>query len=530
LKKITCLAIIPLFLLLSIFPAVAYVNNIDTNFSNSTKVCSHSNWIEIQKLIAPYGTTGSGFGYSVSLSGDTALIGMSRSAYVFTYNGTKWVLQAKLTASDEALGDDFGYSVSLSCDTALIGAQGDDDKGKESGSAYVFTRSDNIWLEQTKLTASDGASGDLFGYSVFISGDTILIGAIGYNDGRGSVYVFTYNGTKWMQQAKLTASDGEAEDFFGKSVSLSGDTALIGAPWDDDKGKESGSAYVFTRSGNTWTQQAKLTASDGVSKDSFGFSVSLSNDSALIGMSESAYVYTRSDNIWLEQTKLTASSDGVSGDLFGYSVSIADDSALIGAPLDDDRGRDSGSAYVFTHSDTTWIQQAKLTASDGSIEDYFGQSVSLSGGVIALIGAPNHYNNEQYFGAAYVFAKNEHSPDKPTITGQVNGKPNIEYEYKFVSTDPDDDAIEYCIDWGDNSSEVSIGPYPSGAEASAKHAWSEKGTYIIKAKARDVCGAESDWAILEVSMPKNKAMNINVFLQRFFYRFPFMVKILKQSL
>jgi hypothetical protein len=280
---------------------------------------------------------------------------------------------------------------------------------------------------------------------------------------------------------------------------------------DDDNGEDSGSAYVFTRSDTIWIQQAKLTASDGAKSDYFSRSISLISDTALIGArgndeKGSAYVFVRSGNTWLEQAKLTA-SDGASGDGFGYSVSLSDDTALIGAHGDDDNGYASGSAYVFTRSDNIWLEQAKLTASDGKSGDVFGSSVSIDDGDTAIIGALYQSDAEPYFGAAYVFAKNKHSPDKPTITGQVNGKPNIEHEYKFVSTDPDDDAIEYCIDWGDNSSEVSIGPYPSGAEASAKHAWSEEGTYIIKAKARDVYGDESDWATLTVSMSKSKVNN-----------------------
>ncbi|PNX48549.1 MAG: hypothetical protein BV457_03480 [Thermoplasmata archaeon M9B1D] len=496
-RKITCLIIISFFLFSSIFPAVAYVNN-DTKFYDSAKVCSLSNWIEIQKLGVP---CASGFGYSVSLNGDTALIGMAGSAFVFIYNGTEWVQQAKLTASDgDASFIRFGEFVSLSGDTALIGAPMYDD-GR--GSAYVFTRSGNTWLEQAKLTASDGEESDYFGHSVSLSGDTALIGTYD-DDGRGSAYVFIYTGTEWIQQAKLTVLDETSGNVYGVCVSLSGDTALIGTSWDDDS---RGSAYIFTQSGTLWVQQAKLTASDGEESDYFGRSVSLSSDTALIGArgnddKGSAYVFTRSGNTWLEQAKLTA-SDGATDDVFGYSVSLSGDTALIGAYGDDDNGYASGSAYVFTRSGNTWLEQAKLTASDGASYDVFGYSVSLSGDA-ALIGAPYQTDVEPYLGAVYVFAKNKHSPDKPIITGQVNGKPNIEYEYKFVSADPDEDDIEYCIDWGDNTSEVCIGPYPSGAEASAKHTWSEKGNYIIKAKARDVYGDESDWATLKIILSKNK--------------------------
>ena len=277
---------------------------------------------------------------------------------------------AKLLATDGAAGDQFGYSVALSGDTAVIGARFDDDdvNGLESGSAYVFTRTGTTWTQQAKLTAADGAAGDQFGYSVALSGDTAVITADADDDvvngvDSGSAYVFTRSGTTWTQQAKLTAADGAAGDQFGVRVALSGDTAVIGARFDDDddvNGLDSGSAYVFTRSETTWSQQAKLTAADGAAGDWFGYSVALSGDNALIGAhfddddvngvdSGSAYVFTRSGTTWSQQARLTA-ADGAAGDQFGGRVAISGDTALIGARLvnDDVNGVDSGAAYVFT--------------------------------------------------------------------------------------------------------------------------------------------------------------------------------------
>ncbi|MCJ7571540.1 MAG: PKD domain-containing protein [Candidatus Thermoplasmatota archaeon] len=120
------------------------------------------------------------------------------------------------------------------------------------------------------------------------------------------------------------------------------------------------------------------------------------------------------------------------------------------------------------------------------------------------------------------------SPNTPNLTGETSGKPGTEYEYTFVSTDPEGDNIEYCLDWGDNTGEICIGPYVSGVEASAKHTWTEKGNYVLKVKARDINGAESEWKTLSVSMAKNKVINIPLFLQRFFQCFPFFEKILNQ--
>ena len=390
--------------------------------------------VEVAKLLTADGAAGDQFGYSVALSGDTAVIGArfddddvngleSGSAYVFTRSGTTWSQQAKLTAADGASRDWFGVRVAISGDTAVITADADDDdvNGVDSGSAYVFTRSGTTWSQQAKLTAADGAAVDLFGYSVALSGDTALFGARFDDDDvngvdSGSAYVFIRSGTTWSQQAKLTAADGAAGDEFGYSVALFGDTAVITADADDDdvNGVDSGSAYVFTRSGTTWSQQAKLTAADSAAGDMFGFRVALSGDTALIGArfddddgvdSGSAYVFTRTGTAWSQQAKLTA-ADNAAGDWFGYSVALSSDTALIGAHFNDYDvdGVDSGSAYIFKRSGTTWSQQAKLTAADATAGDQFGGRVALSGDS-ALIGA-RLVDNDVYgvdSGSAYVF-------------------------------------------------------------------------------------------------------------------------------
>ncbi len=161
---------------------------------------------------------------------------------------------AKLLAGDGAISDIFGWSVSIDGDTALIGARFDDDNGSDSGSAYVFTLSGGVWAQQAKLLPADGAADDRFGFSVSLSADTALIGAPRDDDngsGSGSAYVFTRSAGVWTQQAKLLPSDGVASDQFGWSVSIDGDTALVGAPNDDYNGlPEAGSAYVFDLADN----------------------------------------------------------------------------------------------------------------------------------------------------------------------------------------------------------------------------------------------------------------------------------------
>ena len=373
---------------------------------------------EIAKLTAGDGAEGDDFGYSVSLSGDYALIGAtgdddagswSGSAYIFRREGVDWIEKAKLTASDGDAGDWFGRSVSLSGDYALIGAIGDDDAGRMSGSAYIFRREGVDWIEEAKLTASDAARGDHFGGSVSLSGGYALIGAP-LDDDEGSANIFRREGTVWIEEAKISASDGEEGDHFGGSVSLSGDYALIGAYGDDDAGSSSGSAYIFRHEGMEWIEEAKLTASDGAEDDEFGRSLSLSGDYALIGAwgdddagssSGSAYIFRHEGMEWIEKARLTA-SDGASGDNFGTSVSLSGNYALIGAYRDDDAGSDSGSAYVFRLEGTEWIKEAKLTAGDGAAEDWFGWSVSLSGDY-ALIGAYEDNDAGTDSGSAYIF-------------------------------------------------------------------------------------------------------------------------------
>ncbi len=321
---------------------------------------------------------------------------------------------AKLLASDAAEGDHFGVSVAVSGDTAVVGASSDDQAGElyDTGSAYIFTRTGTVWTQQAKLIASDAAEYDQFGFSVALSGDTAVVGAYrddhGGGTNAGSVYVFVRTGTVWTQQAKLTASDAAAQDSFGYSVAMSGNTAVVGAFADDDAGSASGSAYVFVRSGTTWTQQAKLTASDAAANDQFGISVSVSGDTAVVGAPGAgpAYVFVRSGTVWTQQAKLTA-SDARIGDQFGYSVAGAGETALVGAYGDDDPagGLNAGSAYVFTRNGTKWTEQAKLIASDAAESDFFGNSVALSSGT-AVVGAYlDDHGPGTNAGSAYVFAR-----------------------------------------------------------------------------------------------------------------------------
>ncbi|NIP22421.1 MAG: hypothetical protein GWN67_20180 [Phycisphaerae bacterium] len=389
---------------------------------------------EQEKLTSLDNTGYDWFGYSVSISGDYAIMGASRndtgSAYIFANDEVtcgQWSQSAKLNASDGAAGDFFGESVSISVDYAIVGAPYDDDNGNNSGSAYIFHRNEggpDNWGQQAKLTASDAAELDYFGKPVCVSGDYAVVGAPLDDDNganSGSVYIFYRNeggADKWGQQAKLTASDAAAGDGFGSSVCLSCDHVIVGA-WNNNNGQ--GAAYIFHRTeggADNWGQQTKLTASDAAANDRLGSSVSISSDYAVVSAnydddngenSGSVYIFYR-DKVkpanWSQRAKLTA-SDGAEFDYFGRSVSISGDTILVGASADDDNGANSGSVYVF-HRDEggpdNWGQTAKLTASDGAASDSFGGSVSI-GNTYAIVGAHGDDDNGISSGTAYMFGK-----------------------------------------------------------------------------------------------------------------------------
>ena len=205
------------------------------------------------------------------------------SVYVYSRSGGSWVETARLTASDGVGSAAFGASVAISADTLVIGAPWDDDNGTSSGSVYLFSRSGDSWVETAKLTASDGRAFDVFGYSVAIDADTVAIGATQFRDGAGSAYVFSRYGDSWVETVKLIAPDGAVHDGFGSSIAVAGDTVMVGAPRDDDKGTSSGSVYLFVASGGRWVEEAKRTASDGAAYDRFGWSVAADGGTVAIG-------------------------------------------------------------------------------------------------------------------------------------------------------------------------------------------------------------------------------------------------------
>ncbi len=292
------------------------------------------------------------------------------SAFLFTRSGASWSSGAVLQADQPAAIDDFGRSVALSEDLAVVGARLDDHAGGvDAGSAYVFARDGGAWEQEARLSADDAADNDGFGNAVSLSGDTLLVAAAGDDHAggtdAGSVYVFVHSGTTWSQQARLAADDAADDDGFGWSVALSGDTALVGAPRVDHAGgADAGAAFVFVRSGGTWDAQARLVADDGAASDGFGWSVSLEGDTAVVGArvhphdggpaAGAAYVFARSGSTWSQRQELRA-SDGEEFDRFGSAVALSGDSLVVAAERDHVAGlADAGSAYAFVDVADPW--------------------------------------------------------------------------------------------------------------------------------------------------------------------------------
>ena len=370
------------------------------------------------------------FGRSISISGDgnTAIVGAERvdtggtdagAAYIFKRSGTTWSQQAKIQSSDIEAVDYFGCAVAISSDgnTVVAGARYESTSGANAGAAYIFTRSGTTWSQQAKILSSDIAAQDYFGgsgVSMSNDGNTVIVSAV-YESAVGAAYIFTRSGTTWSQQAKIVASDAQSGDQFSRQVSMAGDgnTVIVGAFLEDTGGTSTGAAYIFTKSGTTWSQQAKIQSSDIEAVDHFGIAVAMSNDgnTVVVGAqgedtgganAGAAYIFTRSGTTWSQQAKIVA-SDAESPDTFGTSASISGDgnTAIVGA---DRESGDAGAAYIFKRSGTNWSQQAKIVASDEAGGDDFGNAVSMSNdGSTVIVAADNEDTGGKHAGAVYIF-------------------------------------------------------------------------------------------------------------------------------
>lgn len=365
----------------------------------------------------------------MAISGDTLVVGAPGETYklrdgaamVFVRDAAgKWSHQASFHVRDLIVGAetfyDPGVAVAIDGDTAVVGVVFGTADTYAPGNAFVFTRQAGKWTQQAKLVASDAAQGALFGHALAIQGDTVVVGApladVKNLADVGKAYVFSRKGKIWSQQAKLMAQDQAESDGFGWSVALHKATAVVGTPYDDDKGSSSGSAYVYSRSGATWSLQKKLVPGDGGTGHYFGKAVAVHGDTMAAGAwhhdangkpSGAAYLYTRVGTAWTQQTKLTATGTAPK-DAFGNAVALHQNTLVVGAPYDDTKGTDAGAAHVFVRSGTSWTHQVKLTAKDAAAGDRGGWAVAVDNDTVVL-GADWHDHQGADAGAALAFVR-----------------------------------------------------------------------------------------------------------------------------
>jgi len=411
--------------------------NEDAIFAGAAYVFVRSGTAWSQQAYLKASNTGADdrFGYSVAVSGDTVVVGAPRecssttginstpnedaifagAAYVFVRSGTAWSQQAYLKASNTDWYDEFGGSVAVSGDTVVVGAWQEDssttginstpnDDAQVAGAAYVFVRSGTAWSQQAYLKASNTGEFDEFGRSVAVSGDTVVVGArfedsstTGINSTpnedawrAGAAYVFVRSGTAWSEQAYLKASNTGELDYFGSSVAVSGDTVVVGAPWEassttginstpNEDAPRAGAAYVFVRSGTAWSQQAYLKASNTGAGDQFGYSVAVSGDTVVVG---AAYVFVRSGTAWSQQAYLNFG---------GSSVAVSGDTVVVGAPYEassttginstpNGGAVESGATYLFTGLGPAPTVSAPTSAAVTATTATLGGNVTADGG------------------------------------------------------------------------------------------------------------------------------------------------------
>lgn len=359
------------------------------------------------------------YGHSLKMFSDYVIIGapqeeftgvQSGTAYIHKYDGNWWVQEGKLVPSDGADLDFFGAAVDIYGDYAIVGAYRADEDNNfgDTGLAYIFKRNGSNWNEIQKLEASDFSEFGWFGFSVAIEGDYAMIGALDFlaNDvNGGSVYVFHYDGSSWVEEAKLQASDGSAGNQFGFSIAMEGTQAVIGAVQDNNIG----SAYVYKLVNNVWTEQAKLNESNLTNGAAFGASVDISSSLVIIGAfnddveninSGSVFIYEKGGNTWVQTSKITSPNNYQNGN-FGRSVSISNGTLLVGAPLERVYGIQQGKAYVFQQSGSAWLLESELGSTSEESNNEFGWSSHILNNNI-IIGAPS----DEIPGAAYYFKKN----------------------------------------------------------------------------------------------------------------------------
>jgi hypothetical protein len=365
-----------------------------------------------------------GFGTSVTLDSDRAVVGAayenvvaghSGSAYVFKKEGANWVEEQKLLPSDGEFGGQFGWSVAVQGNDILVGEDEDSERGIDAGAVYYYHYNPDSaqWYEKKKITSSDEVLGDYFGSSISISGEYAIIGARGVDGATGNdgaAYIFHRNDTSWSEVAKITPQGIMGEAYFGTSVCMEGDFAIIGSYGDDELGKDAGAAYIFKRNGNDWEQQAKLSGSDTDKGDQFGLSVTIYGQYAAVGATGVfgtggvvyIYKYDSGQESWNQCDRLTDTT-ATSSIAFGFSVSIYGDYLAVGVRHDNQLGNNSGSVCFYTRQGDNWNFICKILASDGESSDQFSYSTFLNGNYL-IAGAPQRvFGDTLSYGGAYIY-------------------------------------------------------------------------------------------------------------------------------
>ncbi|TWT55028.1 hypothetical protein Pla22_26820 [Rubripirellula amarantea] len=394
-------------------------------------------------------TGGDRYGYSVDVDGDLAVVGAylddpndvtnAGSVSLYRRDGISWQFLTLLTG-DAIPQSQFGWSVAVSGDTVVVGAQRDSDNGFHSGAAYVFQDVDGEWTQVRKLAGSDTVNRDLFGRSVDIDRDTIVVGAstadpLGASSGAANVYNRDEGGQdNWGQIKKLTGSTQGAGDRFGQSVAIDNATIVVGAFRNDDQGIDSGAVYVFKRNrfgAENWGELKVITASDASAGDRFGASVAVDGTTVVVGSPQddtggvnqlgSVYVLSQNEggsNNWGQVAKLLA-TDGNAGDRLGLSVAFDGSRIVAGSPLADGGGDASGRGYLFELTNGSWTQTRVLGSSEVTTADQYGIAVAVDGDV-AVIGSWLDNRPSNNSGGAYAF---DLQTDTATVTVTVTVNP-----------------------------------------------------------------------------------------------------------
>ena len=368
---------------------------------------------EIAELSGLHMVQGDAFGTSVAISDTTVIVGAPSAGQVFVFTKSSigsWNHTEELSGSDNTtpFGNEFGFSgmfgtsVAISGTTVVVGAPG---YANAAGRAFVFANKSGSWQRVAELKRSDSVADDEFGSSVAISGSTIVVGEPLHAGSAGQAYVFARRAGSWLQVAELRGSDTVASDAFGYSVAVSGSTLIVGAP---SVGNLAGKAYVFTETTAGWSQVAELEEAHSVSYDGFGFSVAVSGGTLIVGAPGGvvqglpgsastpgqAFVFAKSTARWRQVAELK--QPGLSADAFGLSVAIASAALIVGAP---GNGKTNGRAFLFTEAGGVWRQESQLQGNDTVAADAFGSSVAISGTSV-VVGA---FRKAHYTGRAYLF-------------------------------------------------------------------------------------------------------------------------------